>query len=419
MAIRVTNAGPGGRHAARAAHLWFRNTWSWDARRRRGPSCAPTAPTARSRSQHPCLGELELGRRRRARTATRPTLLFCENETNTARLYGAADVTRYPEGRDQRPRRRRARRRSTPDQVGTKCAAWYQLTVEPGETGRAAAAAAPDRRRTRRPSASDVRQGARGAAQRGRRVLRRADPADRRPTTSAGAAPGVRRDAVEQAALPLRRGALARRRPDAAATAAGAPQRAQRAVAPLRRLRHHVDARQVGVPVVRRVGPGVPLRRARPRRPGVRQVPAARCCAASGSSTPTARCPPTSGTSATSTRRCRPGPRWRCSPSTAGATSTSWPGCFHKLLINFTWWVNREDADGSTTCSRAGSSGWTTSARSTARTCPPGGRLEQSDATGWMASYALTMLQHRAASWRPSDDDLDRPRGEVPRALRR
>ena len=37
----------------------------------------------------------------------------------------------------------------------------------------------------------------------------------------------------------------------------------------------------------------------------------------------------------------------RCSPSTAAATSTFLSRVFDKLLVNFTWWVNREDADGS------------------------------------------------------------------------
>ena len=43
------------------------------------------------------------------------------------------------------------------------------------------------------------------------------------------------------------------------------------------------------------------------------------------------------------------------------------------------------------TCSRAASSASTTSARSTARTSRSAARLEQSDATGWMAFYALAM----------------------------
>ena len=68
--------------------------------------------------------------------------------------------------------------------------------------------------------------------------------------------------------------ALARRRPDAAAPPASRARRAQRPLAQLRGVRHHVDARPVGVPVVRGVGHGVPLRRARARRSGVREVPA-------------------------------------------------------------------------------------------------------------------------------------------------
>ena len=68
---------------------------------------------------------------------------------------------------------------------------------------------------------------------------------------------------------------------------------------------------------------------------------------------------------------------------------------FDKLLVNFTWWVNREDAERHRTCSRAASSAWTTSARSTAPTCRSAARCEQSDATGWMASYALAMGDHR------------------------
>ena len=40
---------------------------------------------------------------------------------------------------------------------------------------------------------------------------------------------------------------------------------------------------------------------------------------------------------------------------------------FQKLLLNFTWWVNRKDAERQATSSRAASSAWTTSACSTAR----------------------------------------------------
>jgi hypothetical protein len=45
--------------------------------------------------EHPFLGQLELigGP---GPDGTAPRLLFCENETNEARLFGAAPVTPYP-----------------------------------------------------------------------------------------------------------------------------------------------------------------------------------------------------------------------------------------------------------------------------------------------------------------------------------
>ena len=65
---------------------------------------------------------------------------------------------------------------------------------------------------------------------------------------------------------------------------------------------------------------------------------------------------------------------------------------FHKLLLNFTWWVNRKDPEGNNVF-RADSLASTTSACSTA-TCrwAPGNFIEQSDGTSWMAMYCLDML---------------------------
>ncbi len=66
---------------------------------------------------------------------------------------------------------------------------------------------------------------------------------------------------------------------------------------------------------------------------------------------------------------------------------------FHKLLLNFTWWVNRKDAAGATS-SRAVSWAWTTSACSTAaRRCPMAAHIEQADGTAWMGMFCLNMLQ--------------------------
>ena len=63
---------------------------------------------------------------------------------------------------------------------------------------------------------------------------------------------------------------------------------------------------------------------------------------------------------------------------------------FDKLLVNFTWWVNRQDADGSNLF-EGGFLGLDNIGPLDRSHLPVGGTLEQSDATGWMAFYALSM----------------------------
>jgi len=65
---------------------------------------------------------------------------------------------------------------------------------------------------------------------------------------------------------------------------------------------------------------------------------------------------------------------------------------FHKLLINFTWWVNRKDAEGMNVFQGGflGLDNIGVFDRNT--TLPTGGHLEQSDGTSWMGMYSLNML---------------------------
>jgi hypothetical protein len=64
---------------------------------------------------------------------------------------------------------------------------------------------------------------------------------------------------------------------------------------------------------------------------------------------------------------------------------------FQKLLVNFTWWLNREDADGNNVFS-GGFLGLDNISPIDRSNLPAGVRLEQADGTAWMAYYALTML---------------------------
>jgi hypothetical protein len=63
---------------------------------------------------------------------------------------------------------------------------------------------------------------------------------------------------------------------------------------------------------------------------------------------------------------------------------------FDKLLVNFTWWVNMEDAGGNNVF-EGGFLGLDNIGPIDRSHLPVGGTLEQSDATGWMAFYAVAM----------------------------
>ena len=67
--------------------------------------------------------------------------------------------------------------------------------------------------------------------------------------------------------------------------------------------------------------------------------------------------------------------------------------CFHKLLINFTWWVNKVDREGNNVFEGGflGLDNITVFDRS--RPCTDGARLEQADATGWMAMFCLQLMR--------------------------
>jgi hypothetical protein len=66
--------------------------------------------------------------------------------------------------------------------------------------------------------------------------------------------------------------------------------------------------------------------------------------------------------------------------------------CFHKLLINFTWWVNRKDPNGKNLFSGGFLGLDNIGAFDRSRPLPHGGHLEQADGTAWMAFYCTTML---------------------------
>ncbi len=129
MTVDVTNAGPERETLHVLPTLWWRNTWSWDPEAD-APVLTATGPDKVAVS-HPFLGELELVAGP-GPDGTEPALLFCDNETNTARMYGQAGAAFPKDGINDHVVAGAAT--VNPERTGSKCAAWYQVSVEPGQT---------------------------------------------------------------------------------------------------------------------------------------------------------------------------------------------------------------------------------------------------------------------------------------------
>lgn len=67
--------------------------------------------------------------------------------------------------------------------------------------------------------------------------------------------------------------------------------------------------------------------------------------------------------------------------------------CFHKLMLNFTWWVNRKDSSGNNIFEGGFLGLDNIGVFDRSRPLPTGGLLEQADGTSWMAMFALNMLR--------------------------
>ena len=66
---------------------------------------------------------------------------------------------------------------------------------------------------------------------------------------------------------------------------------------------------------------------------------------------------------------------------------------FHKLLLNFTWWVNRKDAEGNNIFQGGFLGLDNIGIFDRSAPLPTGGYIEQSDGTSWMAMFSLNMLR--------------------------
>jgi hypothetical protein len=136
MRINVRNAGPDPAEIHVLPTLWFRNRWSWEDGIERPAIRAAAGDGGDAISaiaEEPSLGRWRLTPGPDP-AGKPPTLLFCENETNARYLYGdATEQTPYPkDGINDHVVHGAAT--VNPAAQGTKMACWYRLTVAAGGT---------------------------------------------------------------------------------------------------------------------------------------------------------------------------------------------------------------------------------------------------------------------------------------------
>ncbi len=257
MLVTAHNRGPDTATLHLLPTLWFRNTWSWDDEVTRPTLTAADGArgSADVRASHPELGEWLL------QADASAQLLFCENETNNQRLFGVPNESPHVKDGVNDFVVNGVAEAVNPEQAGTKVAAHHVLEVpaggqrldsraldrvgplEGGSAGQGKAAG-----RGLRPRVQSPTQG-------GRQVLRDGHPSGLALGRGDRDAPGAGRVVVGQAVLRVQRASVAARaRSRPVGPERSCQRRAQRAVVPHDRGRHHLDAGQVGVSVVRGVG---------------------------------------------------------------------------------------------------------------------------------------------------------------------
>ena len=133
LLIRVTavNRGPGEAALHLLPTLWYRNTWSWNPAGPERPVLRQGVATAGHvviEGEHPSLGARWLY------CEGAPELRFTENETNTERLWRAPNRARYVKDGIGRSVVAGERDAVNPAAVGTKAAAYHRWTLAPGES---------------------------------------------------------------------------------------------------------------------------------------------------------------------------------------------------------------------------------------------------------------------------------------------
>jgi len=99
---------------------------------------------------------------------------------------------------------------------------------------------------------------------------------------------------------------------------------------------------------------------------------------------------------------------YRLEQAKRGTGDLKWlKSCFQKLLLNFTWWVNRKDRFGKNVFDGGFLGLDNIGVFDRSAPLPTGGHLEQADGTAWMALFADNMLEIAIELALHDDDDAD------------
>jgi hypothetical protein len=134
IAITVANRGPVAAPLAVLPTLWFRNTWSW-GRTGEGYGERPRVAARGEREldvDHPTLGQYRFAVDVAPSGGAGPELLFTENESNSERLFGAPNSSPYVKDAFHEYVVDGRADKVNPRRQGTKAAALYRLSVPAG-----------------------------------------------------------------------------------------------------------------------------------------------------------------------------------------------------------------------------------------------------------------------------------------------
>ncbi|CAB4903763.1 unannotated protein [freshwater metagenome] len=136
ITVTATNHGPDPAPLHLLPQVWFRNTWSWGRDKRQGHLTQLLAPTLTAsgleavEAEHGFLGRYVLA------AEGAPKVLCCDNETDSVTLFGdRRNASKYPKDGINRRVVHGDRSAINPSDSGTKAAFWYSWdAVAPGET---------------------------------------------------------------------------------------------------------------------------------------------------------------------------------------------------------------------------------------------------------------------------------------------